>query len=166
MWLPKDERHLLLGYYISIENEGEEVCFALEEWVQIFEGLTWVPILVPCQIKRFARKVRHYPVLSEPPNIQTHNKQYPVNANKIRIANNRLEKRGLIKLRRNHSGTMMGIALTIEGYDLGRKYCSWWKRSNLWYAEYIKHHWIWVIVSFLGGIIGGLLINWLSKVNK
>ena len=57
------------------------------------------------------------------------------------------------------------ISLTLKGYDLGRKYSSWWTRSGLWFAEY-RHHWIWLIVSFLGGIIGALLVNWLSNGNK
>ncbi len=54
------------------------------------------------------------------------------------------------------------ITLTIKGYDLGRKYSSWWDCSGLWFAEY-RNHWIWVIVSFLGGVIGALLVNWLSR---
>jgi len=55
------------------------------------------------------------------------------------------------------------INLTLKGLDLGRKYDSFWIRSGLRFKEY-KDHWIWLIVSFLGGIIGGLLISWLSKV--
>jgi hypothetical protein len=165
MWLPKDERHLLLGYYVSIGNDEEEVWFALEEWAHIFEGsLTRVPILAPWQIKRLARKAKHYRVLDEPLNInQNNNKQDTVNADKIRTANKRLENRGFIKLRRNHCGSMMGITLKIEGYDLGRKYNAWWTRTGVWFAEY-RYHWIWVIGSFLAGIAGTLLVRWLSKI--
>jgi len=54
------------------------------------------------------------------------------------------------------------IDLTSNGRELGQKYNSWWSCSNLWYAEHIKNHWIWLIVSFLGGVISTLLINWLS----
>jgi len=54
------------------------------------------------------------------------------------------------------------VTLTPEGIRLGQIYNSWWLRSNLWYAEHIKNHWIWLIVSFFGGVVGGLLINWLS----
>jgi len=62
----------------------------------------------------------------------------------------------------NDQNEAVTVQLSLEGYDLGRKYSSWWTRSGLWFAEY-KNHWIWLIVSFLGGIIGGLLINWMSK---
>lgn len=55
----------------------------------------------------------------------------------------------------------LSITLTIKGYDLGRKYSSWWTRSGLWFAEY-KNHWIWIVVSFFGGVVGALLVNWMS----
>jgi hypothetical protein len=55
------------------------------------------------------------------------------------------------------------VSLTHEGIRLGQIYNSWWSRSNLWYTEYIKHHWICVIYGFLFGIISGLLIKWLSS---
>lgn len=60
----------------------------------------------------------------------------------------------------------MRVSLTPEGIRLGQIYNSWWLRSNLWYAEYIKNHWIWIIVSFLAGILGGVLVNWLSLLPK
>ena len=75
------------------------------------------------------------------------------------LASVRLLKADIVN---RQSGYIM-IGFTPEGHDLARKYSSWSSRSNLWYAEYVKHHWIWLTVSFLGGIIGGLLINWLSQ---
>ncbi len=56
----------------------------------------------------------------------------------------------------------MCLEFTLKGYDLGRKYDSWWSRTGLWYSEY-KGHWMWLIVAFLGGIISTLIVNWLSK---
>jgi len=77
-------------------------------------------------------------------------------------ANDNLKDRRLINFElENH---IFKINLTLNGLDLGRKYNSWWTCSGLWFAEY-KHHWIWLIVSFLGGIIGALLVNWLSQNN-
>ncbi len=55
------------------------------------------------------------------------------------------------------------ITLTLEGYDLGKKYDSPWFSIKLWYEEYIKNHPVWLIGSFLGGVITGLLVNWLSS---
>lgn len=56
------------------------------------------------------------------------------------------------------------VELTQEAINLGRKYSSWWFRSNLWYAEYIKNTWIWLVVSFVSGIIATLLAQLLLRV--
>ncbi|MCH8119927.1 MAG: hypothetical protein IIC00_09390 [Planctomycetes bacterium] len=80
--------------------------------------------------------------------------------NRTKIASRMLLQRNLLAFF-NDQHDAVTVQLTLDGYDLGRKYSSWWTRSGLWFAEY-KNHWIWIIVSFLGGVIGGLLINWLS----
>ena len=55
------------------------------------------------------------------------------------------------------------LNLTLEGYDLGSKYNSWWyKTGGMWWAEY-KGHWFWtiagIIVSFLLGLLTGKLTS-------
>jgi len=80
----------------------------------------------------------------------------------LNVANKAIEQRDLIKIRRHeHESDVVGIILTISGYDLGRKYNSWLTRSGLWFVEY-KDHWFWLILGFFGGIMGGILVNWLS----
>ena len=70
----------------------------------------------------------------------------------------------LIKIQKHDSlSDVRGISLTIDGYDLGRKYSKWFTRTGLCFAEY-RSHWIWLIVSFFVGIIGTVLVNWLYKV--
>jgi len=74
----------------------------------------------------------------------------------------RLDHRDLINITYvNHRPL---VTLTQKGIDLGQIYNSWWLRIKLWYAEYIKDHPIWLIISFIGGVITGLLINWLSTL--
>ena len=75
-----------------------------------------------------------------------------------------LQNRNLLRWSSGMDGNSVGITLSQQGYDLGKKYSFWWTRSNLWYEEYIKDHWIWVIGGFVGGIIATLLMQWLSKV--
>lgn len=53
------------------------------------------------------------------------------------------------------------VTLTPEGIRLGQIYNSWWLRSNLWYAEHIKNHWIWLFICFIVGGVITQLINWL-----
>jgi hypothetical protein len=51
------------------------------------------------------------------------------------------------------------VSLTPEGIRLGEIYNgSWWRRSGLWFAE-CKGHWFWLILSFLVGILGTLLVK-------
>jgi len=84
--------------------------------------------------------------------------------NRVLLASQTLHRRNLIAFL-NDQGDALTVQLSLEGYDLGRKYSSWWTRSGLLYAEY-KHHWIWLIGSFVSGIIATLFVLWLSKVLK
>lgn len=63
----------------------------------------------------------------------------------------------------NMIGQTIILKLTLNGVDLANKYDNWFTRTGLWFAEY-KDHWLWLILSFLGGILGALLVNWLSKI--
>jgi len=76
-----------------------------------------------------------------------------------------LRSRGLLNFEINPGGVAgIKVELTPEGMRLGQKYnSSWVVWSGLWFAEY-KDHWFWLILSFLGGIIGALLVNWLSSL--
>jgi len=164
MWLPKDERRLLEGYYVNI-CEVEK-----EKW---FDMPDWIPVINTLGVKQNAQKVKGYfeswktsteHDKLDPNDMVGSMKKWIQCKNRIDITNDALEARKLIKLHKHQSESdVKAVSLTIEGYDLGRKYSSWFTRSGLWFAEY-KHHWIWLIVSFLGGVIGGLLIHWLSKV--
>ncbi len=80
---------------------------------------------------------------------------------RVEIADLDLKERGYIRV--NFENTEFSVALTLKGCDLGRKYdSSFWIWSGLWFKEY-KDHWIWLIVCFLGGIVGALLVNFLSN---
>ena len=180
MWLPRDERHLLMAYYVNIFNIDDRNVsiyvdkpkwFVISNWTRIFEIPKWFPILTPWMIKQTACKVKGYfdTSTAADENSKSNNltrkavKKHIEYDKRLKIANTALEKRKLIRMQKHECcDDVAGIDLTIEGYDLGRKYSSWWTRSGLWFAEY-KNHWIWLIVSFVGGIIGALLINWLSK---
>jgi hypothetical protein len=110
MWLPKDEREILLFYYRQFASGR-----------------------IPLQTKKPWDEGLHF----------------------------RLSNRDLINITAVPAALI--IHLTPEGIRLGRIYNSWWLRSNLWYTEYLKHHWICVIAGFLCGIASGLMIKWLSS---
>ncbi len=164
MWLPKDERRLLEGYYANIGEVEKEKWFCTPDWI---------PVIKAMRVKDSARKVRGYFESGkttceddrlDPIDPVKSMKRWLDYKNRVDIANAALEARKLIKLHKHQSELdVKAVGLTIEGYDLGRKYSSCLIRSGLWFAEY-RYHWIWVIGSFLAGIAGTLLVRWLSKI--
>ena len=125
MWLPKDERKLLVHYYTELSDVESRTRFYMSALEKLLKG--------------------------------------PNPRERAKTASKILGRRNLIAFFHNH-GDALTVQLSLEGHDLGRKYSSWWLRSNLWYAEYIKNHWIWLIGSFIAGIIATSIAQWLSKV--
>ena len=165
MWLPKDERRLLQGYYIRIRTVEGEKCFRIS---------SWIPVLTSRWVNRGAMKVKEYdqgelerPAGNDKRDVEQVKeglKKYIGQRNRLEVANKVLEKRGLVKRQKHkYVDDVEVIALTIDGYDLGRRYSKWFTRTGLWFAEY-RNHWIWLIVSFFGGVLGAVLVNWLYKV--
>jgi hypothetical protein len=156
MWLPKDERRLLSYYYRRINKVETDQYLEMNELIKLLR-------------KKQAEKSKREIILGT--------------YNILENVNNLLSQRGLIKWENRNPDSIyvlkelpktseslslpenttvtFRITLTLKGYDLGRKYSSWWARSGLWFTEY-KDHWFWLILSFLGGIIGALIVNWLS----
>ena len=132
MWLPKDERLLLVGYYNSIHAVGCEKVYGTEEFEKFLH----------CQrnsgntIKDCAR-VADALVRSE-------------------MANKVLSERGLITYTppavTPYPDPSVRVSLTVEGYDLGRRYSHWFSRSGLWFNEY-RNHWIWLLAAAIGGVV-------------
>lgn len=134
MWLPKDERKLLSLYYKKIGEPRRS---------QLINESDLINTLSP---KCGAKGSKGVP-------------QYAKCKLRLSTANRILSEREFIEYR--EAGEAVDLSLSIKGYDLGRKYYSWWSRSGEWFKEY-KDHWIWLIVGFVGGVIGALLVNWLS----
>ena len=137
MWLPKDERKILAFYYRK--NPIGSGLYSSQDWSDI-------DLLLRLSN---GKKLVKNPQLT----VQT--------IEQITLA---LCNRGLIHPLEIFSLTaQINVRLTPQGMLLGQKYNSWWSSSGLWFAEY-KDHWFWFILSFLGGIIGALLVNWLSSL--
>jgi hypothetical protein len=169
MWLPKHERRLLQGYYINIGQCDKEKWFHISNWGPVVNSR--VPVVNWRFIRCKARCVKAYgegAQTNEPDNETLKKKiiQILKDEKTITAANKILEARGFIKLREHQSAVnVVGITLTLDGYNLGNKYDSLWQWSNLWFVENIKNHWISLIIGFLAGSsIGHRLVNWLSKI--
>ncbi len=102
------------------------------------------------------------PINTEKPG--DHMRAYLKYLGRVELANRLLEARNLIKMRKHQSeSNVVGVTLALSGFDLGRRYGEGFlEYSGLWFEAY-RNHWIWLIVSFIGGIIGGVVGNWLSR---
>jgi len=142
MWIPKDERLLLVGYYRSIHAVGSEKQYGTSDFVQFLH----------CQTK--------YEVSAEMPTRPEEIEQAVYVLVRSQKANKILSARGLITCTPLQPGTSVSVSLTLEGYDLGRQYSNWFDRSGLRFSEY-RNHWIWLIIAFIGGAVGSKLIDWM-----
>jgi hypothetical protein len=157
MWLPKEERDLLAYYYKKIGKSNEWKAFYAEELtnaIGYFKRIRRIVCRVMCWLKD--KGVVKSIKFNDGP------------VEKVQAANERLQERGFIELRVSDlAGDEIKYGheakLTLQGWDIGRKYNCFFTRSGLWFAEY-KNHWLWFILCFLGGIIGAVLVNWLSKI--
>ena len=164
MWLPKSERYLLIAYYTCMPElrvEGET--FSENELRCFVTNNLKIPFVALRRVMKLARELRD----KRKNNSETAENQqqnYPefLEAKMTIWATNRiLNERGFLEAIECGTG-YYNIKMKLEGLDLSRKYSSWWTYSGLWFREY-KDHWIWLIASFFGGVIGALLINWLSR---
>jgi len=182
MWLPKEERYLLMFYTAYDPNfDQSTMTFEIEDLKRVLSKN-----VRPSQFVKLASELRERERGAGRKDNDVENTQAGgdkktvmtethdnVNGVKrymswlrakvtIESVNNRLKERGLIESRECGTGFYQ-VEMNLTGWDLGNKYSSGWSRNVLWFREY-KDHWIWLIVSFFGGVIGALLINWVSSL--
>ena len=142
MWLPKDERKVLRKYYNYLQNTQE---------YERFESLSRRVHIATCNLinRGFLHEIKEGGT--------EHNQALAAFCAKDSIQLNTF----LADYENDIECTNITLSLTLEGYDLGSKYNNWFSRTGLWFTEY-KNHWIWLIISFFGGIIGALIVDWLK----
>lgn len=133
-WLPRDERKLLAYYFKKLERPNDS---------ETFRNPMELMKVLGCQAET-VEEVQNSPFIW-----------------RVWDANDKLKKRDLANIERDETGMDVTVSLTLEGWDLGEKYNGWLVKSGLWFEEY-RNHWIWLIVGFLGGILGALVIKWLE----
>lgn len=177
MWLPREERRLLEIYYWAIceglkkvgSSPFTEKWYSKEDLINAFQTNCF-------HFKKMARMDKddyHKSVNKmddtsseesediDVPKLKRDIRKCLTTIAKIDSANASLSERGMIRLKTHESQDRIGVGLTIAGYDLGRKYSLWFTRTGEWFKEY-REHWVWLIVGFLGGILGSLIIDGLK----
>ncbi len=180
MWLPRDERHVLLAYYANIFDLRDRNVrrylekpkwFCSNDWTSVLKSPQSVPIVSSWLVQERGRLIKTYgdgtsrdsgdDILSaKGKNIIA---KTALVMKRLEIANAHLQERKLVEISPHNSERgVAGILLTLEGYDLARRYGHWFGRTGLWFREY-KDHWIWLIIGFVGGVLGALAVQWLSE---
>lgn len=148
MWLPKDERYLLQGYWHLINDIN---------MAKTFSEFDLVPLL---SSPKNWKKINKGSGNEKIPNKEA--RDYFNKKRRVSKTNKCLDERKLIKLSGSSNNDCCTLSLTIDGFDLARKYSLWWERSGLWFAS-LKDHWIWLLCSFIGGILGALIMEVIKK---
>lgn len=158
MWLPPDERAMLLAYYVRTADETGDVTFRYDNWALALPPEWHCFRQVSC-IKSSARKVcvGHFTADEPPwvPNVEE-GLAFQWTLDRIRIVNFRLEERGLARVAAIPNSGWFKVQLTASGRDLGRKYASWFGRSGEWFKEF-RGHWLrLLLVAILAYVMGVL----------
>jgi hypothetical protein len=165
MWLPREERQLLVFYAVyDADLSGNPMSLSVDELQEVTAKRRCAGQIAQC-VTRVKKKKNelNQGAAANPQDGQgpSRHMQWLHAKGVIESANKRLQERGLIDLQERGTGHY-DVTITLAGWDLGRKYNSWWDGTGLWFREY-KDHWIWLIVSFAGGVLGALAVNWLSS---
>jgi len=138
MWLPKDEKETLLKYYNYLQDTQEYIRF---------ESLSARVHIATCNL--INRGLVHEIIEGGPEHVES--LVAFMAKDSINLHNFLTSSEDDIEC------DNITLRLTLEGYDLGSKYNSWWyKTGGMWWAEY-KGHWFWTIA----GIIVSFLLGWL-----
>ncbi len=159
MWLPKDERRLLAGYYCLIGDIGSERVFRSGDLAELLRLRGH-----KCAIPEYGASDRSSSGSDDLETMKREVDKYIDACNRIEKANDLLATRGLITFTPHRSEIhVVVVGLSIDGYDLGRRYSNLLDSSGLWFQEY-RNHWIWLIVAFFGGALGAKLIEWIGAL--
>lgn len=129
MWLPKDERKLLELYYKKI---GEP------EKMEFIEENNLIKTIFPKCDTQHQESSNNY-------------KKWLEGKSRVATANKVLSERKFIKYR--EAGISIELSLSIEGYDLGRKYSSKLHTFLLLCNEYK----VWIILGLIISFVGVLI---------
>lgn len=154
MWLSRDERRLLAGYYSLLGGISKR---------KAYKTADLIPLL---RFYGHKRHISEYGKSEASSKRDLSNKQLKRDikrcikrVNRIDTANALLVERKLINITEHESvdGVIL-IELTLQGHDLGRKYTSPLKASGLLFQE-CRKHWLWLLIFFFAGAICKSLID-------
>ena len=145
MWLPKDERRLLAGYYALIRAVDTEKAYHLSDLAPLlrFRGHRW-------PVPEYGEYEGSTDNSGDLESIKREIVRDIDGRVRMKKANALLTARGLITCTpHQHAIDVVVIGLSVDGYDLGRRYSHSLSCIGLWFKEY-RDHWMWLIPAFFG----------------
>ncbi|MCK5113265.1 MAG: hypothetical protein KAR11_00695 [Phycisphaerae bacterium] len=154
MWLPKDERLVLKMLYKKCPGPGKEDHFPETELSHLLEpskktegGGSDNNDDDGVDYKKLAQDVE----------------SIIKNMENAKIICSRLKERQLIEYNEylapgNYS--KCSLKLSIDGWDLGHKYSTWWGTIHLWWKEHFNHPVI-LGIAYLLGAITTVVLQWI-----
>ncbi len=151
MWLPKDERRLLSGLYARLKRPDRQVCFEVRHLI---------PLLNTRRPQRLAANIPAWGE-GEPPGTDSRSvkdtgariRRYIQDVDRLDNALLCLRKRALVicatdelvgpdvtetsAILNRGRDRIVDVGLTIQGFDLGKKYARCFTSFSEWCAEYI-----------------------------
>jgi hypothetical protein len=162
MWLSREERQLLM-FYTACDPDfaGNAMRFSIQELREIVTRRFDARQIAERAVRRGQSAQGTNSAPGDSADAVSCRKSWLGAKATIESACNRLRARGLVEYRECGTG-QYEITTKLTGWDLGDRYMRWWSRGVLWFREY-KDHWIWLVIGFVGGVLGALLVEWLSR---
>ena len=146
MWLPKDERIVLMKYYRSLQTTQE---------CKRYKYLSERVYNATCNL--LDRGLIY--------NIEEHGPDHNMFLATYMCCK---EKNLLGFLTNSKEDVAKGditLRLTLDGLDLALKYQNWFTRTGIWWNEH-KGHWIWILLGFVATSIVSFLLGLMSSKTK
>ena len=174
MWLPKEERKLLVIYFQAIQSDFGRIYsnptqarwYDSEELLDVFRSRYYKKKAKELKDCREATTKKTSTTNTESgKESATVMKQFLRTKAAVDVTNDVLAARKLIMVEKRSPGESLSfrVGLTIEGLDLGRKYSSWFTESGLWFRE-CKDHWFCLLVVYVVGAFTPKLIELIKSL--
>jgi len=148
MWLSREERDLLRKYLRKKEIKWPNIRHTFQDPYELIDAVGYFK-----RTRRILRKIKFW--FRDKGLIPQRVDKEP-RLDKVCAANDRLKERGFISFERDLMD--IDVELTLQGWDLARKYSNPLICLGLWFAEY-KDCGLGFIVGFIGGILGAIIVN-------
>ena len=162
IWLSKDERRLLAGYYTNFQTFESEKVYRYSSLSELLRPAGYRKL-----IPEYSDSVDHDSCAHDVAVLERQIARYVRDTVRIELANKILSERGLIRQTRHQFEiNVIVVELTFPGFELGRQYASFWGRSELFFRAY-KNHWLLLICAAVGAAaikIGEAASSWAIKM--